>query len=395
MNRVLPILVLLGIAAMAVWAFLPQPVEVETALVGPATIEVSVEEEGKARIRDVFTVSATIAGKLRRVDLRAGDRVEAGKTVVAVIGPAAPALLDARARAQAEAAVKAAAAAVDLAQSQIAQAEATLDFAVTEADHARQLFDRGAISERILDQAVLDQRTAQAALDSARANLALRSREVDSAQAVLDASQNGGGEPCCVNLVAPVSGRVLRVLTEDEQVVQPGMPILEIGDPANLEIVADLLSRDAVRVAEGAEAWITGWGGPDLKARVARVDPVAETRVSALGIEEQRVEVILTLEGDPAGWRQLGHEFRVLVRIAIWRGDDVLAIPVGALFRDGSDWATFVLRDGQARLQRITLGQRNGSSAEVLQGLSAGDEVILHPGERVEDGASVTTATPG
>lgn len=389
MRRLITAALGLMVLALIVWAFLPRPVEVEVAEVAPRTIDVVVEEQGEARIREVFTVSATIAGKLQRISLHAGDPVIADETVVAVIGPAAPALLDARARAVAEATAAAAGAAVDLAQAQVTQAEATLEFTTSEADRALALYERSAIAKRLLDNAVLARRTSQAALDSARANLAVRLRELESAEAVLASAEANGADNCCVELRAPVSGRVLRVLTESEQVVQPGTPILEIGNPENLEVMVELLSRDAVRVREGAEARITGWGGEPIRARVTRIEPSARTKVSALGIDEQRVEVVLTLEGAPEAWRLLGHGFRVVTRISIWRGDDVLSIPVGALFRDGSDWAAYVLRDGRARLQVITLGERNEDHAQVVAGLTAGQQVILHPSDLVADGARV------
>jgi HlyD family secretion protein len=395
MRRLISILAAAALAGLVIWAFLPQPVPVEVATIAPRTIEVAVEEEGIARIREVFTISATTGGKLQRIGLHAGDRVVAGETVVAVIGPAAPALLDARARAVAQATVSAAQSAVDLAKAQVAQAEAALEFMTSEAERSRRLFESATISKRFYDNAVLEQRTAQAAHDSARANLSVRERELESARAVLDTSGPNGADTCCVELAAPVSGRVLRVLTEDEQVVLPGTPILEIGNPGNLEIAVNLLSRDAVRVQEGAEARVTGWGGPDLAAEVERIEPSARTRVSALGIDEQRVEVILRLTGDPADWQALGHGFRVIAHIAVWQGQDVLSIPVGALFRDGSDWATFVVTDGTARLRTITLGERNGDFAQVLGGLGQGDVVILHPSDRVTEGASVApTPTP-
>jgi HlyD family secretion protein len=215
----------------------------------------------------------------------------------------------------------------------------------------------------------------------------VREKELDSALAVL--KPEGGEVKCCVSILAPVSGRVLRVLTESEQVVQPGTPILELGDPGNLEIVVDLLSRDAVRVRDGALATITGWGGPPIAARVTRVEPSAATRVSALGIDEQRVTVVLALDGTAADWAQLGHGFRVIARIAIWRQDGVLTIPVGALFRDGRDWATYVVRDDRAVLQRIELGERNADLAQVTAGLQSGDRVVLHPSDQVEDGIRV------
>jgi HlyD family secretion protein len=390
MRRVILALAALALLGAVIWAFLPQPVVVEVAEVAPRSIDVAVEEEGQARIREVFTISAITGGKLQRIDLHAGDPVVAQETVVAVISPAAPALLDARARAVAEATMAAAQSAVDLAEAQVTQAEAALEFMTTEADRARALYERSAASQRLLDTAILEQKTAQATLESARANLAVRRRELESAAAVLGAADGTGADACCVQLVAPVSGRVLRVLTESEQVVLPGTPLLEIGNPGNLEVVADLLSRDAVRISEGSAAVITGWGGPPLSAQVARIEPSARTKVSALGIDEQRVEVVLNLLGDPKDWQGLGHGFRVIARISLWRGDGVLSIPIGALFRDGSDWATYVVRDGRAQLQTIRLGERNDELAQVLSGVQAGDTVILHPSDRISDGIAVT-----
>lgn len=390
MRRLILAIAVLALLAGIVWAFLPRPVEVELAEVAPRTIVVSVAEEGEARIREVFTVSATIGGKLRRIDLHAGDLVFAQKSVVAVIGPAAPALLDARALGVAEATRSAAQSAVDLAAAQVAQAEAALEFRTAEADRALALFERSAVSKRVMDAAILEKRTAQAALDSAKANLAVRKRELESAEAVLGTGDPQGEKACCVDIIAPVSGRVLRVLTENEQVVQPGTPIMEIGNPGNLEVTVDLLSRDAVRVREGAEAQITGWGGTPIAAMVERIEPSARTRVSALGIDEQRVRVILNLRGDPTDWQLLGHGFRVIVNINLWKGDGVLSIPVGALFRDGSDWATYLVQDGRARLQIITLGERNESFAQVLSGVKAGDQVIVHPSDLVTDGTAIS-----
>jgi HlyD family secretion protein len=389
MRQLLAGLAAVLVLGLVIWALLPRPVGVELAEVALRTIEVVVEEEGEARIREVFTVSATVAGKLQRIILHAGDPVVAEETVVALIGPAAPALLDARARAVAQATVAAAGAAVDLARAQVAQAEATLVFMSSEADRARALLERSAVPQRTYDNAILQQITSQAAADSARANLAVREQELESARAVLGAGEATGTPGCCIELISPVSGQVLRVLSENEQVVQSGAPILEVGDPGNLDVIVKLLSRDAVRVREGARAEITGWGGPSIAAVVERVEPSALTQVSALGIDEQRVEVILALRGDPAEWRLLGHGFRVIARIALWREEEVLSVPVGALFRDGSDWATYVVRDGRARLQTITLGERNEAFAQVLDGLQPGDQVILHPSDLVTDGVAV------
>lgn len=394
MRRLLPIFAALGLIALLVWSLLPRPVEVELAEVAPRSLTVAVEEEGKARIREVFTVSATITGKLQRISLHAGDTVTEGDTVAA-IGPSAPVLLDSRSRAVAEATAAAAQAATDLARAQLAQAEASHDFMAAEAARATALREKGALSQRAFDSAVREEKTARAAVSSAVANLAVREKELESALAVLRSDRSGNAAACCVDLLAPVSGRVLRVLTESEQVVQPGTPILELGDPGNLEIVVDLLSRDAVRVSEGAAATVSGWGGAPIAARVERVEPSAVTRVSALGIEEQRVTVILALDGPPEDWRGLGHGFRVIARIDIWQDDDVLTIPVGALFRDGQDWATYVLREGRAAVQKLDLGERNEELAQVLDGLQAGDQVIQHPSDQVYDGIRVVVVAGG
>jgi HlyD family secretion protein len=283
---------------------------------------------------------------------------------------------------------------VDLARAQLAQAEAAQEFAASEAARSRALFDRATLSRRVLENAILAERTAVSAVASARANLAVRERELESASAVLADGDATGAEACCIDIVTPVSGRILRVATEDEQVVQPGVPILEIGNSDNLQVEVDLLSRDAVRVTAGAEATITGWGGPDLPARVERIEPAAVTKVSALGIEEQRVSVILSLAGSTADRQALGHGFRVLARIRVWEGRDIPVIPVGALFRDGADWACFVLAQGRADLRRIRIGQRNEDVAQVLDGLREGETVVLHPSDAVAAGVRLRSLGP-
>lgn len=390
MRRLSSAAVLLFLMGFLVWAFVPRPIEVEMADVAFRTLEIVVEEEGEARIREVFTVSATTAGKLQRISLHAGDSVTKGETIVALIGPAAPVLLDSRSRSVAEATAAAAQAAMELAQAQLAQAEAANEFMISEANRAISLYQKGAIPQRSYDSAILERKTSQATVSSAHANLVVREKELESALAVLGTDKSGVPDKCCVEIIAPVSGRVLRVVTESEQVVQSGTPILEIGDPSDLEIVVELLSRDVVRVKKGAVATITGWGGPPITAVVERVQPSAVTKTSALGIDEQRVNVILSLTSPKDQWTQLGHGFRVITRITLWRQDKVLTIPVGALFRDGAEWATFVFRDGRARLQIIQLGEHNESLGQVLDGLQPGDKVILHPSDSVKDGASVT-----
>jgi HlyD family secretion protein len=373
------------------WALWPRPIEVETAVIGRGTIEISVEEEGKTRIREVFTVDAPLTGRMARLDLHPGDKVIANETVVARIRSTAPSLLDTRERKVAEAAIDAALAAVDLASAQLSQAEAQAEFLRAELARAERLAKGGTVPERTLEKARLDLSTADAAIRSGRANLLVRQRELERARAALiepgiEEIENGH---CCIEVKAPVSGHVLRILAESEQVVQAGSPLAELGDPADLEVVVDLLSRDAVGVRTGAAAVVEGWGGAALPARVERIDPAAFTKVSALGIEEQRVSVILQPEGDKAPWARLGHEFRVVARITVSKRDNVIAAPLGALFRYARSWAAYVVRDGRASLSRLELGERNGDFAEVRSGLAQGDVVILHPGDLVEAGSRI------
>lgn len=385
MRRLIASVAILAIAALLLWAFLPDPVRVETAPVTRGDLTVTVEAEGEARVREVVVVSAPISGLLQRITLHPGDAITAGQ-VVARIGPVTPALLDSRARAVAQATAEAATAAVDLAQSQLVQAEATRDFTRTEADRARTLFARAALSQRMLDDATLAERTAEAAVASARANLSVRRKELESARAMLDSNSTTGA--CCIEVAAPVAGTILRVATEDEQVLQPGTPIMEIGDLQDMEIVVHVLSRDAVDIIEGAEAAISGWGGPDLVARVERVEPSAATRISALGIEEQRVEIRLSLRAPPP--QTLGHGFRVTARITTDSAQNILRVPISALFRSGGDWAVYAAGDGRAALHLVSIGRRNDEMAEVLTGLDEDATVILHPADTIEDGVRIT-----
>lgn len=394
-RRLIWAVLALLVAAGFAWAFWSRPVPVETATVARQDIEVVVEEEGKARIREIFTVSAPVPGHMSRQDLHAGDEVTAGSTVVARISPAEPGLLDLRARRIAEATRDAAEAAVGLARAELARAQAHEDYARSELRRVAALVNRGAMPTRALDQAQLDAAAAQAAVESARANLLVRERELESARAALiegsGQASNGG---CCIEVAAPASGRILRVLTESEQVVAAGTPLLEIGNPSDLEIVVELLSADAVRVQTGAPASLDGWGGPPVAARVTRVEPSAVTRVSALGIEEQRVTAVLAPEGDPAVWQGLGDGYRVTAHIVVWQGKGRTAVPVGALFRSGNAWAVFRVESGRARLTPIELGERNQDWAEVRGGLEAGARVILHPSDRIADEVRVTAEVP-
>lgn len=385
-------LVVLG--GLGWWAFRPQPVPVDIATPERGVLEVTVADDGRTRIIDVYSVSAPVAGTVQRAPGSVGDRVVAGETAVARIRPAAPAFLDARSRGEAEAALAAAQAAVKLAQAQADEAVSELDLARSEQRRVEELARRNVVSERMFEEALAGTRRAAAQLDIARATLEMRRREMESAQARLIGPEAGpptGNGDCCVVVTAPVDGEVLIIHHESEAVVAAGTVLVELGDPARLEVVAELLSSDAVRVEPGATARIEGWGGPTLAASVRRVEPTGFTKVSTLGIEEQRVRVVLDLEGDAQQWRGLGHGYRVRVAIVTERHEDVLLVPLGALFRQGADWAVFAVgEDERAALRIVAIGARDARNAIVLSGLAAGERVILHPGDRVAQGVSVT-----
>ncbi len=385
-------LVTAGIVGGLVWALRPGPLEVDMTQVTAGPMQVTVAAEGVTRVREPYLVTAPISGMATRSPLHVGDAVVRGETVVALIQPAEPAFLDARSRAQAEAAVDESQAALQLAQVNLARAQADLDYAESQLARNRELAARGTIPQRMLEDTQQMVETQRATLEAAVSEVAMRQATLIRTQAQLLGPEGSIREPgdCCIDLTAPQSGTVLSVENESARLVQAGEALLSIGDLNDLEIEVDLLSQDAVRLAPGASAFIERWGGPGvLEARVRRIDPRGFTRVSALGIEEQRVRVILDF-ADPAEARPgLGDAFRVFVRIVTWEEEDVLQVPISALFRSGADWAVFRLQDGTARLTRIEVGQRTQDQAQVLSGLSAGDVVVAFPGDRVSDGAAI------
>lgn len=390
-RRGVAALVGLGIVSLIVWALLPQPVPVDLATIAAGPLEVTVEDEGITRIREVYTVSSPIGGKMRRTMREEGDDVVADKTIVASIEPTDPTFLDVRTQRVNEAAVQAAQAAVDLAEAQIKQARAQLEFMKGDLRRAEELAASHTISARGLEKAKLDVDSAEAGVASAIATLEVRKRELESAKAhmIQPGVKAAPSADCCVDVRSPIDGRVLRIIAKSEQVVLPGAPLIELGDPRDLEIAVDFLSRDAVRITPGDPARIESWGGDvTLNAKVTRVEPTGFTKVSALGIEEQRVKVILDFTGPAEAWEKLGHGFRVVARVAIWRGEGLL-VPLGALFRQGNSWAVFVAADGRAERRAVRIAERNLNAARVAEGLKAGEQVVLHPGDRVTDGVRI------
>lgn len=359
---------------------------------------VTIDDEGETRVKEVYTISAPLSGRVARFEGHVGDTVAAGMSVVATIRPSNPSFHDIRTHSELEAAVNAAAAARDLARAHVASVSAANDFAQTEFKRSKDLAARGTTSQSGLDRARMEARTSKAQLSEARAALRVREFQLQTARATLlgpsAAQQLPEGRLCCFEVRAPVSGTILRVFRESEAVVEAGAPLVEIGDPTDLEIVMDLVSSDAVLVSPGNDVLIEGWGGGQvLKARVRRVEPFGFTKISALGIEEQRVNVIIDFADPPELWKRLGHGYRIVGRIVIWRGDNVLQAPISALFRVQNSWALFKVSEGRARVARVKVGRMNNWSAEILSGLNDGDLALRHPSDHIEDGVRVIART--
>ncbi|MEI6607175.1 MAG: HlyD family efflux transporter periplasmic adaptor subunit [Verrucomicrobiota bacterium] len=378
--------VLLGFIA---WGFWPKPVRVETATASRAALTVRVSEEGKTRVRNRFVVAAPLAGRMRRVPLKPGDEVQAGATVLTVIEPVVAPLLDPRSREQAEAEVSMRDAAGKQAAASLEAARATLKLAEADRERVRSVHRSGTVSEADRDKAEGEASIKAAEVRAIEFSMQVNDFRLAQARAALARPEVGtaGG---VVEVKSPVSGRVLKVMQESEMVVTPGLPILEVGEPQDLEIEAEILSRDAVAIHPGDVADIEQWGGEaPLKARVRRIEPAAFTKISALGVEEQRVIVLCDLLDPPPAAKTLGDRFRVEVRVAVWHGDDVLVVPAGALFREGNVWKTFIFRDGRAVSTEVGVGHSDGRLTEVLTGIAAGTAVLVHPPDTVKDATRV------
>lgn len=380
------------IGGLLIVAFRTEPIAVDLATVTRGPMQITVNADGKTRIREVYEVAAPFTGTARRSPVEVGDPVVAGETVVAVVEPVAPALLDARSRLQAEAALREAEAALNVAESRLAEAEEDLAYAQTQFDRARTLVERGVASVTRLEDATQLVAVREAARAAARSQLQAAQGARDRAAAALVEPGQGAqaDAECCVPILAPVSGTVIEVDQVSERPVVAGTRLVTLGDPAELEIVADLLSSDAVRLKPGARAFVERWGGPiALVARLRSIEPVAVTKVSALGIEEQRVDAVFDLVSPPEQRQGLGGGYAVFLRVVEWETPDALQVPLSALFRRGDSWAVFVADGERVREIEVGIGRRNSEMAEVLSGLAAGDRVVTHPNEELSAGAPI------
>ncbi|HTL54540.1 MAG TPA: efflux RND transporter periplasmic adaptor subunit [Candidatus Limnocylindrales bacterium] len=370
-------LLLIGLIIAGLW---PRPVPVETALAAIGTLRATVNEEGKTRIKQRYTIAAPVAGQLRRIPFKPGAEIKASETVVAVIDPLSPTLLDPRTRASTEAKR-------DTALANREKAKATHIYAASELRRVEKLFEGKTSSLEELEAAQM--REATAAKEEAAGDSALRQAEAELAE--FGASDAGQSSVCVPREVtSPIAGRVLKVLEESTRVVSAGTPLLEVGDPSDLEVVVEVLSRDGAAIAPGTKVEFEQWGGDQpLIGRVRLVEPAAFTKISALGVEEQRVNVVADLVTPLEARRNLGDNFRVEAKIIVWEASSALKVPAGALFRQGEQWATFVLENGTARLRPVKVGRASGTETQILEGLKPGEEVIVYPGSRVKDGQRV------
>jgi HlyD family secretion protein len=379
------------IGGLAYVALRTDPVPVDLFEVTAAPMQVTIDADGQTRIRNIYEVAAPIAGTALRAPVAVGDPVIGGQTVVARVEPASPAFLDARSRAQAEAAVAEAEAALNVARAELARAQEEQAFARMQFERTQSLVERGVASITQLETVTQQRAIAEAAVAAAQSRIAMAEGTLIRAEAALMGPEGAQATAaCCMDLTAPADGVVLSIAMISEHPVQAGAPLVSVGDPADLEIVADLLSSDAVRIAPGTRAIVERWGGPTpLEAVLTHVEPAAATRISALGIEEQRVDAVFALLTPSADRPGLGHGFSVFLRVVEWDSESTLQVPLGALFRRGEGWAVYVFDDGIAREQAVTLGQRGARMAEVLDGLSQGTQIITHPSDAVADGVSV------
>ncbi len=382
-------------AALAAWGLTPEPVVVDTRVVSRGALPVHVRDDGVTRIRERYVVSAPLAGTASRIDLHAGDPVAAGTTPLCTIEPADPALLDPRAVAEAEARVDAAREAADQADVTLATARIAADHALADLERAEKLAPDRVISQEALDDARFARETSLEEVESAEHGVRIARYELALAEAALlrtrpgldDTSPRGDWR---MTIRSPVDGRVLRVFHESEGPVTLGAKLVEVGDPLDLEIVCDLVSEDAVKVHPGDPAEIESWGGEKaLQARVRVVEPRGFTKVSPLGVEEQRVNVVLDFVSPPEERPSLGDDFRIDARIEVDFVDDALLVPLSALFRTGNARAVFVVEAGRARLVPVSIGRRSERMAEVTEGLVGGEQVIEYPPDTVRDGVVV------
>jgi HlyD family secretion protein len=383
---------ILATAALVVWAVMPGAVPVETALVTRGKFVASVDEDGKTRVRERYVVAVPLAGRLGRIRFKVGDQIKVDDAVAAITPSPAP-LMDPRTRQEIGERLGAAEANLERAKAVVERSRAQSNQANTDLKRTQTLADRGAATAQALEHAELAVRLADRDLRAAEFLDHAAEHELSQMRALLarySGDSNANETPESWSVTAPVSGVVLRVAQESETIVQPGTPLLDVGDPRDLEIVVDVLSTDAVEIRPGADVAIIHWGGQAaLSGRVRRVEPAAFTKISTLGVEEQRVNVLVDITSPAQDWAKLGDAYQLDAQITVFTQDDAAIIPAGALFRRGDQWNVFVVKDGRAQIRDVRVVRRAGRLAAIASGLEEGDLVIVYPSDRVASGVRV------
>jgi HlyD family secretion protein len=383
--------IIVVVVSATVYGFLPKPVAVDLVDVSRGPLQVTIEEEGRTRLKDRFVISAPTAGYLLRIEAKVGDAVRKGQTV-AMLEPVRSQALDPRSRAQAEAAVSAAQAGLAAALEKARVAMADAEYIEKRAERIANLHTKGSVAKDQFDQTQAEAQKARAARDAAKAVVDGARADLERTKSTLQTFAAGGRDDRqgTVHVSSPVGGVVFRIYRESEGAVGMGEPLMDVGNAKNLEVRVEVLSADAVKIGKGTPVLFKRWGGEGTLTGVVRiVEPAGFTKVSSLGVEEQRVLAIADITAPPEQWRLLGDGYRLEAHFVIWEGKDVLQIPAGALFRSGKEWAVFVAENGKARLRRVEVGQRNGLTAEILSGLKEKEQVIVHPDDAVSDGAQI------
>jgi len=376
------------IMVLIIYGFKPAPVWVDVATVQRGPLSVTIEEEGKTRVIDRYVVSSPVAAYARRIDLKVGDSITQGQSLMQ-LEPLPSAVLDSRSRAAAKARIEAAKSTFEASREQAAAAQAEAELAQLEYDRIVNLCKVQCASKGEEDQALTKLRSSQALEQSAQFAVDVAHHQLEAAQTALAYAGTTNGEHQ-LTIASPINGSVLKVLRESEGVVGAGEALIEVGDPTQLEVEIDVLSSDAVKIAAGTKVLFERWGGNEaLQGRVRTIEPVGFTKVSALGVEEQRVLVIADLSSPTEQWQRLGDGYRVEASFILWQQEDVLTIPASSLFRFKDGWAVFVVEGDTAKRVAVELGQRNGLTAQVLSGLNQGQQVVTHPSEAVDDGVEV------
>lgn len=382
---------LLAVVSAIIYGFMPRPVPVDIARASRGPMTVTVEEEGKTRVKDRFVISAPVSGFMRRVELDVGDPVKMGQSVVE-LEPLRSPVLDPRSRAAAEAAVAAAEAALKAAEENTRARSADAEYAKANLERTKNLYKADYVSRDAMEQSDAEAKRTDANRLSAEAAVKVARFDLDKARTALQysASEDMSDRARVVAVPTPVKGRVLKIHRESEGVVNSGDPLIDIGDPSKLEVKVEVLSTDAVKIKPGTRVLFERWGGDaPLSGKVRVVEPAGFTKTSSLGVEEQRALVIADITSIPEHWQRLGDGYKVEARFIIWEGKDVLQVHASALFRKGEAWAVFVLKGKRAHEQQVKVGHKNGLTAEILSGLAEGEMVIIHPDDSIEDNTRI------